>query len=79
MMAPRTGNAGAWEHGIDPRKAPIAIGCNPDTVMKYYVKLDEQAVTDEVIRQLADCLGAPKKEAGGSGGTGGGSGDSPTI
>lgn len=51
----------AWEQGIDPRKAAIAIGCNPDTVMKHYVKLDEQAVTDEVVRQLAERLRAPTK------------------
>jgi hypothetical protein len=25
----------ARELGIDPRKAAIAIGCNPDTVMKH--------------------------------------------
>jgi len=46
----------AWEHGIDPRKAAIAIGCNPDTVMKHYVRLDEQAVTDDVMAQLAGRL-----------------------
>ena len=46
----------AWENGIDPRKAAIAIGCNPDTVMRHYVKLDEQAVTDEVMGQLAGRL-----------------------
>lgn len=50
----------AWESGIDPRKAAIAIGCNPDTVMKHYVRLDEQAVTDEVMGKLADRLAATK-------------------
>ncbi len=50
----------AWEQGIDPRKAAIAIGCNPDTVMKHYVRLDEQAVTDEVMGQLAGKLAAKK-------------------
>jgi integrase len=53
----------AWEHGIDPRKAAIAIGCNPDTVMKHYVRLDEQAVTDEVMGQFADRLGGAKPKA----------------
>jgi integrase len=47
----------AWEAGVDPRKAGLAFGCNPDTVMKHYVKLDEQAVTDEVLGQLAERLG----------------------
>jgi integrase len=50
----------AWEHGIDPRKAAIAIGCNPDTIMRHYVKLDEQQVTDEVMEQLAGRLGTKK-------------------
>jgi hypothetical protein len=55
----------AWEKGIDPRKAAIAIGCNPDTVMRHYVKLDEQAVTDEVMSKLADTLAAPRKPTDG--------------
>jgi integrase len=50
----------AWESGIDPRKAAIAIGCNPDTVMKHYVRLDEQEVTDEVMTQLSSKLSAKK-------------------
>ncbi len=50
----------AWESGIDPRKAAIAIGCNPDTVMRHYVRLDEQQVTDEVMGQLAGKLGTKK-------------------
>lgn len=50
----------AWEHGIDPRRAAIAIGCNPDTVMRHYVKLDEQAVTDEVMVKLASKLATKK-------------------
>jgi hypothetical protein len=50
------------ENDIDPRKAAIAYGCNPDTVMKHYVALDEQEVTEEVTTQLAACL-APKPKA----------------
>jgi integrase len=46
----------AWENDIDPRKAAIAFACNPDTVMKHYVALDEQAVTEEVTTQLAEAL-----------------------
>ena len=46
----------AWKNNIDPRKAAIAYGCNVDTVMKHYVAMDEQAVTDEVTAQLADAL-----------------------
>ncbi len=53
----------AWESGIDPRKAAIAIGCNADTVMKHYVKLDEQQVTDEVMKKLAGRLGTRPKKA----------------
>ena len=51
----------AWQNNIDPRKAAIAYGCNVDTVMRHYVQLDEQAVTDEVTAQLADAL-APKNK-----------------
>jgi site-specific recombinase XerD len=46
----------SWEAGIDPRHAAIAIGCNVDTMMKHYVKLDEQAITDEVFEQLTPTL-----------------------
>jgi hypothetical protein len=54
----------AWESGIDPRRAAIAIGCNPDTVMKHYIKLDEQEVTDDVMGKLAERLASkPKKPA----------------
>jgi integrase len=50
----------AWDAGVDPRKAAVAYGCAVDTVMRHYVSMDEQAVTDEVTTQLADAL-APKK------------------
>lgn len=56
----------AWDAGIDARRAAIAIGCNPDTVMKHYVKLDEQKVTDQVMGQLAGRLAAKPKKAEGS-------------
>jgi hypothetical protein len=49
----------AWEAGIDPRKAAIAIGCNADTMMKHYVKMDEQATTDEVMGALSSKLAVP--------------------
>ncbi len=42
----------AWNAGIDPRRAAIAIGCNIDTMMQHYVGLDEQEVTDDVFAQL---------------------------
>lgn len=42
----------AWNAGIDVRKASIAYGCNVDTLMKHYVMLDEQEVTDEVFGQM---------------------------
>jgi integrase len=53
----------AWVAGVDPRKAAVAYGCNVDTVMKHYVAMDEQAVTDEVTGQLAGSL-LPKKPKG---------------
>src|SRR5205085_9532635 len=52
----------AWKNNIDPRKAAVAYGCNVDTVMKHYVAMDEQAVTDEVTTQLAEAL-TPKPKA----------------
>jgi len=42
----------AWEAGIDMRKASIAYGCNVDTMMRHYVAMDEQAVTDDVFAQM---------------------------
>lgn len=55
----------AWQNNVDPRKAAIAYGCNVDTLMKHYVALDEQAVTDEVTKQLAGALTPkPKKTEG---------------
>jgi hypothetical protein len=39
----------AWKAGIDMRQASVAYGCNVDTLMKHYVAMDEQAVTDEVF------------------------------
>ena len=43
----------AWQAKIEPRRAAIAIGCNVDTMMKHYVGLDEQEVTDEVFAALS--------------------------
>jgi len=37
---------------VTVRKASIAYGCNVDTLMKHYVLLDEQEVTDEVFGQM---------------------------
>ena len=42
----------AWEKGIDARHASIAYGCNVDTLMKHYVALDEQEVTDDVFARM---------------------------
>lgn len=53
----------AWGAGIDPRKAAIAYGCNVDTVMRHYVSMDEQQVTDEVTGQLTAALLPKKSEA----------------
>jgi hypothetical protein len=42
----------AWKAGIDMRRASIAYGCNVDTLMKHYVAMDEQAVTDGVFERM---------------------------
>ena len=42
----------AWKAGIDMRQASIAYGCNVDTLMKHYVAMDKQAVTDEVFARM---------------------------
>jgi hypothetical protein len=42
----------AWQNGIDVRHASIAYGCNVDTVMRHYVALDEQQVTDAVFARM---------------------------
>lgn len=42
----------AWEAGIDMRQASIAYGCNVDTLMKHYVSMDRQAVTDDVFARM---------------------------
>jgi integrase len=44
----------AWRKGIDVRHASIAYGCNVDTLMRHYVALDEQQVTDEVFARMND-------------------------
>jgi integrase len=42
----------AWDAGIDVRHASIAYGCNVDTMLKHYVALDEQQVTDDVFARM---------------------------
>lgn len=42
----------AWEAGIDMRQASIAYGCNVDTLMRHYVAMDEQQVTDDVFARM---------------------------
>ncbi|MDB5311708.1 MAG: hypothetical protein JWO38_5910 [Gemmataceae bacterium] len=49
----------AHEAGVTERDASIAFGCNPDTMHRHYIALDEQAITDRVTARLADAL-APK-------------------
>jgi hypothetical protein len=53
-------NRGAWWRGMS--YAAIRIGGNPDTVLRYYVKLDEQAITDEVMGQLAGRLATSRNK-----------------
>jgi integrase len=42
----------AWNAGIDVRHASIAYGCNVDTLLKHYVALDEQQITDDVFARM---------------------------
>jgi integrase len=42
----------AWQAGVDARRASIAYGCNVDTLLKHYVLMDEQQVTDDVFAQM---------------------------
>jgi integrase len=42
----------AWEKGVDARRASIAYGCNVDTLMRHYVAMDEQQVTDDVFELM---------------------------
>lgn len=54
----------AWEAGVDPRKAAIAIGCNVDTMMDHYVRINRQQVADDVFGQIGSLL-LPKQPARG--------------
>jgi hypothetical protein len=49
----------AYEAGVSEREASIAFGCNPVTMRRHDISLDEQAITDRVTARLADAL-APK-------------------
>jgi integrase len=42
----------AWRAGIDVRHASIAYGCNVDTLVKHYVHMDEQQITDDVFAKM---------------------------
>ncbi|HYT92238.1 MAG TPA: hypothetical protein VEL76_26220 [Gemmataceae bacterium] len=49
----------AWKKGIDVRRASIDYGCNVDTLVKHYIALDEQEVTDVVAKMYG---GKPQKD-----------------
>lgn len=38
--------------GIHFEDAAVAFGCNPDTMRKHYLELDEVAVTDRVMEAI---------------------------
>jgi hypothetical protein len=42
--------------GIDSRDAAIAFGCNPDTMAKHYIGVDEGQIALDVARKLAGVL-----------------------
>lgn len=46
----------AWRLGIPLEKAAIAFGCNPNTMRKHYIALDETATADEVLTAIAEVL-----------------------
>jgi integrase len=46
----------AYEAGVSERDASIAFGCNPDTMHRHYIALDEQEITDRVTTRLAEAL-----------------------
>ena len=52
----------AWEKRIDARHASIAYGCNVDTMLKHYVVMDQQQVTDDVFEQMHEMK--PPKNGG---------------
>ena len=56
---PQAGLHRSVEEQDEPRKTLTAYGCNVETVMREYVRFDEQPVADEVTAQLADAL-APR-------------------
>jgi hypothetical protein len=43
----------AWQAEIDVRHASIACACDAETLMKHYIAMDEQQVTDGVFAQMA--------------------------
>jgi integrase len=51
----------AWQKGVDARRASIAYGCNVDTLMRHYVAMDEQQVTDDVFELMNEKKKEPKK------------------
>jgi integrase len=52
----------AWEAGVDMRQASIAYGCNVDTLMRHYVAMDEQQVTDDVFARMHGAGGKGKAD-----------------
>jgi integrase len=54
----------AWQKGVDARRASIAYGCNVDTLMRHYVSMDEQQVTDDVFELMTGKKKAKKKSEG---------------
>ena len=54
----------AWQAGVDARRASIAYGCNVDTLMRHYVDLDEQAVTDDVFAVMHGETAVGKRPGG---------------
>jgi integrase len=42
----------AWRAGIDMRQAAIAYACHVETLMKHYVDLDKQQITDQVFERM---------------------------
>ncbi|MBN9119494.1 MAG: site-specific integrase [Planctomycetes bacterium] len=50
----KTARTQAWRLGIPVEQAAIAFGCNPTTMKKHYIALDETEISDDVFKKLAE-------------------------
>jgi hypothetical protein len=41
----------ARQAGVSSEDAAIAFGCNPETMRRHYIRLDETPISDEVMER----------------------------